>query len=79
MHRTVGWVGAGDAVAAYNVLRSFSWQLRLSPFGLEDWCAAVAAPHSTPLLDEVHVCVLRLLAQDESRVRRSSLIPTFRC
>lgn len=56
-------------MASYNVLRAFSWQLRLSPFVLEDWCAALVAPHPTPLLDEAHVAMLRLLAQDESRVR----------
>ena len=60
---------AGDAVASYNALRAFSWQLRLSPFTLEDWCAALVAPHPTPLADEVHVSLLRLLAQDESKVR----------
>lgn len=59
---------AGDAVAAYNVLRAFSWQLRLSPFPLADWCGALAAPHPTPLMDEVHLALVRLLAQDESKV-----------
>lgn len=59
-------------MAAYNILRAFSWQLRLSPFPLADWCAALAAPHPTPLADEAHVALLRLLAQDESKVGRGS-------
>lgn len=50
------------------MLRAFSWQLRLSPFPLADWCAALAAPHPTPLADEAHLALLRLLAQDESKV-----------
>ena len=31
----------GDLLAAYNVLRAFSWQLRLSPFPFDDFCAAM--------------------------------------
>lgn len=34
---------AGDLLAAWNVLRAFSWQLRLSPFGFQDLCAAMAS------------------------------------
>jgi DDT domain len=55
-------------VAAYHVLRAFSWQLRLAPFPLADWCAALAAPQHSPLLDEAHLALVRLLAQDESKV-----------
>lgn len=55
-------------MAAYNILRAFSWQLRLSPFPLADWCAALAAPQPSPLADEVHLALVRLLAQDESKV-----------
>lgn len=40
-------------MAAYCILRAFSWQLRLSPFPLEHLAAALTAPHPTPLLDEV--------------------------
>ena len=46
-------VSAGPMVAAYCILRAFSWQLRLSPFPLEHLAAALSAPHPTPLLDEV--------------------------
>ena len=40
-------------MAAYCILRAFSWQLRLSPFPLEHLAAALTAAHPTPLLDEV--------------------------
>jgi len=56
-----------DAVASYLILRAFSWQLRLSPFSLADWCAALAARNRpTQLLDEAAVCLLRALAWDET-------------
>jgi DDT domain len=64
---------AGDAVAAYHVLRAFSWQLRLAPFPLADWCAALAAPQPSPLLDEAHLALVRLLAQDESKVPKNAM------
>ena len=68
-----------DAVASYLILRAFSWQLRLSPFSLADWCAALAArSRPTQLLDEAAVCLLRALAWDETvqerrRARRRRL------
>ena len=31
----------GELLAAYNFLRAFSWQLRLSPFCFPDLCAAM--------------------------------------
>ena len=48
---------AGDALSAYNLLRAFSWQIRLSPFPFEDLLAALAMPASNPLIDELHVSV----------------------
>lgn len=33
----------GDLLAAYNTLRAFSWQLRISPFSFPDFVAAMAA------------------------------------
>ena len=44
---------AGDATAAYLLLRAFSWQLRLSPVAFEEFAAALFAHHPTPLMDEV--------------------------
>ena len=52
---------AGDAAAAYAILRAFSWQLRLSPVPFGELCAALVSAQTTPLLDDVHVCVLRAL------------------
>ena len=46
---------AGDALAAYNILRAFSWQIRLSPFAFEELCAALFLPTPSPLMDELHV------------------------
>lgn len=60
----------GELAAAYAVLRSFSWQLRLSPFSFEDFCAAMSTPQPTALMDELHVCVLRALAFDEVEEER---------
>jgi hypothetical protein len=40
-------------VAAYLILRAFSWQLRLSPVVFEEFAAALFATHPTPLMDEV--------------------------
>lgn len=31
----------GELLAAYNLIRAFSWQLRLSPFSFPDLCAAM--------------------------------------
>lgn len=42
-------------MAAYNILRAFSWQIRLSPFAFEELCAALFMPNPSPLMDELHV------------------------
>jgi hypothetical protein len=60
----------GDLLSAYALLRSFSWQLRLAPFPFEDLCAAMASPQPTQVMDEVHTCVLRALAADETPAER---------
>jgi len=60
----------GELTAAYALLRSFSWQLRLSPFSFEDFCAAMNTSQPTALMDELHVCVLRALAFDEVEEER---------
>ncbi|BDA48817.1 probable pH-interacting protein at C-terminar half [Coccomyxa sp. Obi] len=68
---TVQTDALGDAVAAYLILRAFSWQLRLSPVAFEEYAAALFATHPTPLMDEVHVSLLRALAEDETRAQRA--------
>ncbi|CAL4934462.1 unnamed protein product [Urochloa decumbens] len=47
--------------AVYNFLRSFSVQLFLSPFGLDDFVAAINCTVQNNLLDAVHVSLLRAL------------------
>ncbi|KAJ1264719.1 hypothetical protein BS78_08G022300 [Paspalum vaginatum] len=47
--------------SVYNFLRSFSVQLFLSPFGLDDFVAAVTCAVQNNLLDAVHVSLLRAL------------------
>ena len=61
---------AGHAVAAYNILRAFSWQIRLSPVPFEELCASLFLPQPSPLADEIFQCLLRALAQDENRGTR---------
>ena len=39
----------GDLLAAYNALRAFSWQLRLSPFSFPDFAAAMASDQVRPV------------------------------
>lgn len=34
----------GELLASWTLLRSFSWQLRLSPFTFDDFCLAMVAP-----------------------------------
>ncbi|CAM0950272.1 unnamed protein product [Alopecurus aequalis] len=47
--------------SVYNFLRSFSVQLFLSPFGLDDFVASINCSVQTTLLDAVHVSLLRAL------------------
>lgn len=47
--------------SVYNFLRSFSVQLFLSPFGLDDFVAAINCTVQNNLLDAVHVSLLRAL------------------
>ena len=63
---------AGDAMAAYMIWRAFSWQLRLSPVAFPELCAALLSVEPTPLLDDLHVCVLRALAMDECKSVRNA-------
>uniref|UniRef100_J3N607 PHD-type domain-containing protein n=2 Tax=Oryza brachyantha TaxID=4533 RepID=J3N607_ORYBR len=47
--------------SVYNFLRSFSVQLFLSPFGLDDFVSAINCTVQNTLLDAVHVSLLRAL------------------
>lgn len=54
-----------SACAIYEVLRKFSSEVRLSPFRLEDFMAAVQSEELTPLLAEVHVQLLKSMLREE--------------
>lgn len=60
----------GDMMACYVIFRSFSWQLRLSPFPFKDFCAALSSSTPNYLIDEAHVCLLRALVVDEIQIER---------
>jgi len=49
------------ATGVYEGLRCFLKPLRLSPFRFEDFCAAVSSSEDSKLLDEIHICLLRVL------------------
>lgn len=53
-------------ISAYNILRAFSWQLRLSPFSLQELIVGLASGRPSVLVDELHVSILRALAANES-------------
>ena len=67
---------AGDAVAAYNILRAFSWQIRLSPFAFEELCAALFNPNPSPLMDELHVSSA---AATQHGFSLFVMLPSFAC
>ncbi|XP_060749312.1 nucleosome-remodeling factor subunit BPTF isoform X2 [Tachysurus vachellii] len=54
-----------NASAVYEVLRSFSTVLRLSPFRFEDFCAALAGQEQCALLAETHIALLKAILREE--------------
>lgn len=48
-------------LSVYGFLRSFSVQLFLSPFGLDDFVGSLNCPLPNTLLDAIHVALLRVL------------------
>ncbi|CAH2086513.1 unnamed protein product [Euphydryas editha] len=52
-------------VGIYEVLRHFRHLVRLSPFRLEDFCAAVSCEDQSNLLIEVHIMLLKALLREE--------------
>lgn len=51
--------------AVYEVLRTFSTVLRLSPFRFEDFCAALAGQEQCALLAETHIALLKAILREE--------------
>ncbi|KAK9686188.1 PHD-finger [Popillia japonica] len=52
-------------VSIYEVLRHFRNLVRLSPFRLEDFCAALICEDQNSLLAEVHIMLLKALLREE--------------
>ncbi|XP_026495038.2 nucleosome-remodeling factor subunit NURF301 [Vanessa tameamea] len=52
-------------VGIYEVLRHFRHLVRLSPFRLEDLCAAISCEDQSNLLIEVHIMLLKALLREE--------------
>lgn len=52
-------------VGIYEVLRHFRHLVRLSPFRVEDLCAAVSCEDQSNLLSEVHIMLLKALLREE--------------
>uniref|UniRef100_T1EGP7 PHD-type domain-containing protein n=1 Tax=Helobdella robusta TaxID=6412 RepID=T1EGP7_HELRO len=59
-----------QALGIYEVLRRFSRQLRLSHFRFEDLCSALTCSYNSPLIVEIHVCLMKCLlkADDNSNM-----------
>ncbi|XP_051987787.1 nucleosome-remodeling factor subunit BPTF-like isoform X10 [Xyrauchen texanus] len=54
-----------NASAVYEVLRSFSTVLRLSPFRFEDFCAALVGQEQCTLIAEMHISLLKAILREE--------------
>nr|CAB3516219.1 unnamed protein product [Spodoptera littoralis] len=54
-----------QVVGVYEVLRHFRHLVRLSPFRIEDLCAAISCEEQSNLLVEVHMMLLKALLREE--------------
>lgn len=54
-----------QVTGVYEVLRHFRHLVRLSPFRIEDLCAAISCEEQTNLLIEVHIMLLKALLREE--------------
>lgn len=52
-------------VSIYEVFRRFKQLIRLTPFRLEDFCAALMSDEQSSLLAEIHIMLLRALLREE--------------
>lgn len=53
------------AAAIYEIMRRFKYLVRLSPFRLEDFCAALLCTDQSPLLTEIHIMLLKAILREE--------------
>lgn len=51
--------------AIYEIMRRFKYLMRLTPFRLEDFCAALLCDDQSPLLTEIHVMLLKAILREE--------------
>lgn len=51
--------------AVYEIMRRFKYLMRLTPFLLEDLCAALSSDDQSALLIEVHVALLKAILREE--------------
>ncbi|XP_055538687.1 nucleosome-remodeling factor subunit NURF301 [Wyeomyia smithii] len=49
----------------YEIIRRFRHLVRLSPFRLEDFCAAIMCDDQSPLLTELHIMLLKAILREE--------------
>ena len=63
----------GDLMSSYLIIRSFSWQLRLSPFPCEAFLQAIMSHEPNVIVDELHVSLLRALYIDAVRAERHEM------
>ncbi|CAG9862131.1 unnamed protein product [Phyllotreta striolata] len=54
-----------QVVSIYEVLRHFRNLVRLSPFRLEDFCAAIVCEDQSSLLAEIHIMLVKALLREE--------------
>lgn len=53
------------ATAIYEIIRRFRNLVRLSPFRLEDFCAAIVCEEQSTLLAEIHIMLLKAILREE--------------
>lgn len=56
---------AFEALGIYEILRHFRVLLRLSPFRFEDFCCALVVDENSPLIAQIHICLLKSLIREE--------------
>ncbi|XP_044734089.1 nucleosome-remodeling factor subunit NURF301, partial [Chrysoperla carnea] len=54
-----------QTLSVYEVLRHFRNLVRLSPFRLEDFCAALTCEDQSSLLAEIHIMLLKAILREE--------------
>lgn len=54
----------GELIAAWDCIYAFSSIIGLSPISMEQFAAALAHREHSPLVTEVHMCLLDLILED---------------